>query len=170
MTPGHDGASAQSSQQGDHWLRIIAAFKFLKAFLLVAAAVGGLKLAHKDVPAVMQQSVDFLGLDPGRKLTEEMIAKASALSPEKIKALSLGGFIYAGLFLSEGIGLWLRKRWGEWLTVIITGSLIPFELYEIYEHPTGVRVLALALNLAILAYLIHGIRGARRRPGGKNST
>ena len=37
--------------------------------------------------------------------------------------------IYAELFLTEGIGLWLEQRWAEWLTVIITSALIPIEIY-----------------------------------------
>jgi len=137
---------------------LIAVFKLLKATLLVAAAIGGLKLVHKNVPAVLQQGIESLGLDPGRKLAEEVLAKASSLSPNKIQEFSIGGVVYACLFSAEGIGLWLRKRWGEWLTVIITGSLIPFEVYEIYKHPTSVRVLALVLNIAIVGYLIYRIR------------
>jgi uncharacterized membrane protein (DUF2068 family) len=47
---------------------------------------------------------------------------ASNLRPDKIEQLGLGSMIYAGLFLTEGIGLWLEKRWAEWLTVIIIES------------------------------------------------
>ena len=39
--------------------------------------------------------------------------------------------LYAGLFLTEGICLWLEKRWAEWLTVIIISSLIPLEIYDL---------------------------------------
>jgi len=70
--------------------------------------------------------------------------------------------LYAGFFLAEGTGLWLRKRWGEWLTVIITGSLLPVEVYEIYRHPRPVKVMVLVVNLAIVAYLIHHIRSKDR--------
>jgi uncharacterized membrane protein (DUF2068 family) len=70
----------------------------------------------------------------------------------------LGSFIYAGLFLVEGTGLWLRKRWGEWLTVIVTSSLIPVEIYEIHRHLTVAKLGVLALNLAIVIYLILHMR------------
>ena len=60
-----------------------------------------------------------------------------------------------------GIGLWLRKRWGEWLTVIITGSLIPIEIYETYWHPSWVKAVVLAVNVAIVLYLIYHIRSER---------
>ena len=81
--------------------------------------------------------------------------------------------MYAGLFLTEGIGLWLAKRWAEWFTAIITGSLIPFELYETLHRPTAIRILVLLLNLAVLAYLIRRImrksdsRSSRRTIDGE---
>ena len=69
--------------------------------------------------------------------------------------------LYAGLFLAEGTGLWLRKRWGEWLTVIITSSLVPVEVYEIHRHPSWAKVVVLILNVAIVVYLIYHIRSRR---------
>jgi uncharacterized membrane protein (DUF2068 family) len=71
--------------------------------------------------------------------------------------------VYAGLFLTEGIGLWLEKRWAEWLTVIITSSLVPIEIYEIYRHPTAIKIAVLLINIAIVAYLLYRIRDKRMR-------
>ena len=90
-----------------------------------------------------------------------LLAKASRLRPEQIKKLGLGSFLYAALFLAEGTGLWLEKRWGEWLTVIITSSLVPVEIYEMYRHPSWVKVAVLVINLGIVGYLIYRIRGPR---------
>ena len=70
----------------------------------------------------------------------------------------MGSFVYAALFLTEGIGLWLLKRWAEWFTVVITGSLVPFEIYEIYRHPTIAKVLVLMINLAVVGYLLYRVR------------
>ena len=100
-----------------------------------------------------------LGLDPGNRFVDAALGKASNLSPEQIKKLGLGSFMYAALFLAEGTGLWLLKRWGEWLTVIITGSLVPVEIYEIYRHPSVVKVAVLVVNVGVVGYLIHHIRG-----------
>ena len=72
--------------------------------------------------------------------------------------LGVGSFVYAALFLTEGIGLWMAKRWAEWFSVIITSSLVPFEIYEIYRHPTVLKFGALLLNLAVVAYLVYRIR------------
>lgn len=79
-----------------------------------------------------------------------------------------------GLFLAEGTGLWLGKRWGEWLTVIITSSLVPIEVFEMYRHFSMVKTVVLVLNLAVVAYLIYHIhtqpedasREAPKRPAG----
>lgn len=141
-------------------LRGIAVFKFLKGALLIALGVGAFKMLHSDVGRTMEHWVQALRLDPGNHYVDTAVAKASHITPEQMQKIGLGGFLYAGLFFTEGTGLWLRKRWGEWATVIITGSLVPMEAYEIYRHLTWVRVAALGINVAIVLYLIWRIRKA----------
>jgi uncharacterized membrane protein (DUF2068 family) len=108
-------------------LQLIALFKLLKAALLIAVGAGALKLLHKDVAGAVEHWVELLKLDPNNHYVDTALEKASNITPYKIKELGLGSMIYAGLFLTEGIGLWFGKRWAEWLTVIITSSLIPIE-------------------------------------------
>ena len=62
------------------------------------------------------------------------------------------------------MGLWLRKRWGEWATIIITSTLLPLEVYEIYRHLTWIRVAILLINVGIVIYLIWRIRTAEATP------
>jgi uncharacterized membrane protein (DUF2068 family) len=150
----------------DGLIRLIATFKLLKAGLLIALSIGLFKLLHKDVGDVLEHWCEALRLDPGNRFVDLALEKAARVSPEHIKKLGLGSFLYAGLFLAEGTGLWLQKRWAEWLTVIITSSFVPVELYEIYRHSSYVKMVVLALNLAIVVYLIYHMRGAdstRRR-------
>jgi uncharacterized membrane protein (DUF2068 family) len=146
----------KSSHNG--FLRLIAVFKLLKAALLIAVGLGALKLVHKDVGDVVERWVELFRLDPNNHYIDTALEKASRLTPGKIKELGLGSLLYAGLFLAEGIGLWLLKGWAEWLTVIITSSLVPFEVYEIWRHPTSVRIAVLAINIAIVGYLLYRIR------------
>lgn len=77
-----------------------------------------------------------------------------------MKDLGVGSFVYAALFLTEGIGLWLLKRWAEWFTVGITASLVPLEVWEIHHHPTAVKILVLMINIAVVGYLLYRIRKA----------
>jgi len=139
-------------------LRLIAVFKFVKAALLIALGIGAFKLLHKDLGTVLSHFVESLRLNAGEHLADQAIAKVGNVTPEQVKKIGFVSFLYAGLFLAEGTGLWLQKRWGEWLTVIITSSLVPIEVYEIYRHFSIVKVLILVINLAVVAYLVYHIR------------
>jgi uncharacterized membrane protein (DUF2068 family) len=142
-------------------VRLIALFKLLKAILMIAVGVGALKLLHKDVATVLEHWVTMLGLDPGNQYVDRALERAANLSPNKIKGLGIVSFIYAALFLTEGIGLWLIKRWAEWFTVIVTSSLVPVEVYEIHRHPTPIKIVVLVINIAVVGYLLYRIRSER---------
>lgn len=144
-------------------LRWIAAFKFLKAAALIATGIGVFKMMHSDVGNILQQWVHTLRLNPGNRFVERALHTATNLSPERIKDLGLVSFVYAGLFLVEGTGLWLKKRWGEWVTAIITGSLVPLEMYEAYRQFTALKAIVLAINMAVVVYLVVRIRRESRK-------
>ncbi len=144
----------------ERMLRLIAVFKFLNAALLTAVGVGLFRLLHKDVGDVLMHWTEALRLDPASHYVNLALEKAAHVSPAQVKKLGLGIFLYAVLFLTEGTGLWLRKRWGEWLTVVITASLVPVEIYEIHRHFGYAKIVVLTLNAAIVLYLIHHMRSA----------
>jgi uncharacterized membrane protein (DUF2068 family) len=146
-------------------IRLIALFKLLKAALLIAVGMSALHLVHRDVASVAEHLVTMLGLDPGNRYVGRALQKFADLTPNKIKSLGIVSFIYAGLFLTEGIGLWLVKRWAEWFSVIITTSLIPVEVYGIYRHPSTIKCLVLIVNIAVVAYLLYRIRNERPNVG-----
>ncbi len=65
---------------------------------------------------------------------------------------------YGLLELVEGTGLWLDRLWAEYLTVVATSLLIPFEVYELVRHPSALKAGGIAVNLLIVAYLAHLLR------------
>ncbi len=144
-------------------IRLIAVFKLLKASLLILVGAGVLRLMHADIGGVLERWVLRLGLDPGNLYIERALAKAANLSPHRIRELGLVSFVYAALFMTEGVGLWLLKRWAEWLTVILTASLLPLEVYELHHHLTIAKILILIFNLAIVGYLAWRIRSESSR-------
>ncbi len=144
-------------------IRLIALFKLIKATLLIAVGFGALHLLHKDLANVLEHWIARLGLDPGNRFLDRGLQKAANLTPDKIKGLGIVSFIYAALFLTEGIGLWLVKRWAEWFSVIITTSLIPVEIYEIHRHPGAIKCLVLIVNIAVVGYLLYRIGHERER-------
>ena len=144
--------------KGDVTIFLIAIFKLAKGILLLMVAVGALKLLHRDVAETVTHWIRLLRVDPDNHHIHDLLSGVFRVTPKQLHELSLGTFIYAGLFLTEGIGLLLRKRWAEFLTIITTGGLIPLELYEIHHHLTLAKVLVLAVNVAIVIYLIVRVR------------
>jgi uncharacterized membrane protein (DUF2068 family) len=142
-------------------LILIGIFKLVKALLLVAVGIGVLKLLHRDVAATLEHWVRILRVDPENRLVHSALVKILGLNPGRMKELSIGTFLYAGLFSIEGFGLLLRKRWAEYFTVITTGLLIPLEIYEASRHFTVAKAAVLLLNVLIVLYLIHRVRSSR---------
>jgi uncharacterized membrane protein (DUF2068 family) len=147
-------------------VRLIAVFKLLKAALLIAVGMSALHLLHRDVASLLEHWVSTLGLDPGNRYVERALEKAGNLTPHKILGFGAVSFLYAGLFLTEGIGLWLVKRWAEWFSVILTASLVPVEIYEIHRHRSVSKFVVLLLNIAVAGYLVYRIRNERPGQGG----
>lgn len=146
-------------------IRLVAAFKLIKAALLIVAGFGILKLIHADLATQLDHWVKVLGFDPGSHYVNLAIQKATSTPRGEIKEFGIVSFVYAALFLTEGIGLWMEKRWAEWFTVAITSSLVPVEVYEIFRHPSPVKIVVLVLNIAIVAYLLWRIRHESRSAG-----
>ena len=147
-------------------LRLIAVFKLIKTLTLIVVGVAALHLAHDpDASDTLAQMSARIGFNPGGRYLDQALAKIANLPPRDFKDLGIGSFVYAALFLTEGVGLWLAKSWAEWFTAFITGSLIPLEIFEIYRHHTILKVLVLLLNVAIVVYLVMRIR--KERSGGK---
>ena len=71
---------------------------------------------------------------------------------------------YAAVEGIEAVGLWYGRRWAEYLTLIVTASLLPVEVYELSSHVTPFKLVAFILNVAVVAYLLYakrlfGLRG-----------
>lgn len=148
------------SKQRSHGrgLGVIAAFKLLKGLALFALGIGALHLLHKDVAAVVEHWINMFQVDPHNHYIHLILAKLSILDDKRLKELSVGTFVYSAIFLTEGVGLALAKRWAEYLTIISTASLLPLEIYELTRHASVGRLLALVINLAVVAYLIFELR------------
>ncbi len=138
-------------------LRGIALFKLAKATLLILVGVTALRLVHTDIVGVLEDRVPRIGFGPASRYVGRVILEA-ALTPTRIREVGAGSFIYAGLFLTEGIGLWMLKRWAEWLTIVVTSSLVPVEVWGILRHANVAKVVVLAINLALVGYLVYQVR------------
>ena len=84
------------------------------------------------------------------------------MTPSRITLVGIGALVVAGVMFVESWGLHRRRMWAEWLTVIMTGALIPLEIYHLASHPSLGKVLTLLANVAIVIYLLRH-RGLFRR-------
>ncbi len=139
-------------------LRVIAAFKFLKAGIVIVTGFGLLRFYDAGFQTAVYKLIGGLPYAFEQRLLREGLAFLSGMSPKRIQVIAAATFCYAGLFLVEGSGLWLGLHWAEVLTVIATSSLIPVEIYELAKHPTVNKVLVIVINVAILGYLVWRLR------------
>jgi uncharacterized membrane protein (DUF2068 family) len=143
---------------GMNGLRLVALFKFSKAILLLAAGFGALGLLHPGAAETLLQWSTTVASDGERQFLEHLLAHVLSLPRERLELVAVAAFAYAGLFAVEGTGLWMERRWAEYLTLVATLSLVPIELIELARRPGSGVVSALFLNLGVVAYLWWRIR------------
>jgi len=145
-------------------LRTIALYKLLKVLLLLAAAYGELRLHDASLSAKLVTWAEARPSGLEHEVVTWVLEWFSGLSESKIHALRFVTLTYAAVFAVEGVGLWMQKRWAEWLTTIITASLIPLEVWEFFSRPNLGKAAVVIANSVIVAYLVWHVRSKGRRP------
>jgi uncharacterized membrane protein (DUF2068 family) len=146
-------------------LAAIAVFKLVKGTLLLFLGLGLLKLMHADIATLFSRLIEALHLNADSRIIHALVLKVDALQPHSVLVAGLVSLSYAGMLLLEGIGLWLERSWAAYLTVISTSLLLPFELYEVIDRVSLLRVGVLVLNLVIVLYLIVQLKRHALRSG-----
>jgi uncharacterized membrane protein (DUF2068 family) len=143
-------------------LRVIAIYKLVKVILLLATAY---EVVHLHDASILAQVYTWMATLPSgleRDIVHLTLVKFSGLSSAQIMVLRAGTLVYASIFSVEGIGLWMGRRWAEWLTIIVTGSLIPLEFWEQWLRPSFGKTTLIIINVAIVWYLVARVRYERR--------
>jgi uncharacterized membrane protein (DUF2068 family) len=136
-------------------LRLIAIFKVVKALVLLASLATLFDLIQQDDPTHTFITWALrLHVDPDARYLRYVLAAILDLDVKQLELIVTGVGLYVTVFLLEGVGLWFDKLWAEYLTIIATGSFVPVELYEALRQPGIHRDVLLALNVAIVIYLI----------------
>jgi uncharacterized membrane protein (DUF2068 family) len=147
-------------------LRIIALYKLLKVLLLLLAAYGELRLHDAALSAKLATWAQGRPLGLEHAVVTRTLTLFSGLSETQIHVMRIATFAYAAVFAIEGVGLWMQKRWAEWLTTIITASLIPLEVWEFAHRPNLGKAAVVIGNAAIVAYLVWHVRAKGRGTAG----
>src|SRR5262245_18902437 len=147
-------------------LAVIAVFKVVKGLLLFLLGLGLLKLVHAEIATLFSLLIKALHLNADWRRIHGLVLKVDALQPHSVLLAALVSLGYAGMLLVEGVGLWLEFTWAAYLTVVSTSLLLPFELYEVVEQVSVLRVGVLLLNLVIVLYLISQLKRHTLRARG----
>lgn len=156
-------------------LRLLAAERFVRGVLLLALAYGvykfngaqdSLEKVFNDYLPTLKPLADKLGIDLQNTGPVKLIQKALNADHSTLELVAAGVLAYGALELLEGVGLWLMKRWGEYVAVVGTAIFIPLEVYELVERVTWLRLVAFAFNVFAVVYIVwtkrlFGFRGGR---------
>lgn len=140
----------------------IGLLKVLEGALLVLVALGAHHLLHKDIQQTVVHWARVVRVDPGNRFAHAALTRLTGMSPKKLEEISLGTLLYAALFMTEGVGLLLRKRWAEYVAVISTAGFLPIEVYEMFHRFHWTKVAVLVINILIVVYLIVRLVQTRR--------
>ena len=146
----------------NQWLILIGALKLLKAALFFLLGIGALRLLHKDLVDVLTRAFIDMRFDPESHFVNMLLEKVSLINDHRLKQISMAVFCYAALDITEGVGLILEKPWAEYLTLILTASFLPWELFEILRHITWLKVALLVINGLVLVYLVFHVQNRAR--------
>ena len=156
-------------------LRLFAVERYLRALLFGALAVALWRFVanrasieaalNRDMPIVRDIFRD-LGIDISHSKLYGLVQHALTLSGGTALLLAIGVTAYAAIEVVEGTGLWLARRWGEYFAMIATALGLPLEIYDLTRKLSWIALVLLALNLALVLYLVvtkrlFGIRGGK---------
>ena len=144
--------------RSERLLPLIAAERALRGLLLLGAGIYLLSHTGSNFGSVANHLARRIELDPHRPFIRHLIARLGSLSRHQITLFGVGAIAYGVLELVEGVGLFRRKRWAEWLTAIATSLLIPLEIYELVRRASPLKAIGLVVNILIVLYLVWIIR------------
>ena len=139
-------------------LKVIAVFKIFKALLLLAAGLGALRLLNPATAEPVRHWIRALAWRFDSPSLSDMGEEVLHLRASRLEIVGISAILYAALFTVEGVGLWLARRWAEYLTIVATSSFVPFEIYELTRRVSWARVVTLAINLLVVGYLAWKVR------------
>ena len=132
----------------------------MRAIVLLAVGVVLVSHPHADWAGEISRLAERLGLDPRDNWIQRIIDDVRKVKAHQDVVFGAIALAYGALEGVEAYGLWTRRRWGEWLTVVATSLLLVPEVWELTKSATPLKVGALLVNLAVVAYLLWRLRKA----------
>jgi uncharacterized membrane protein (DUF2068 family) len=156
-------------------LRLIALDRALHFLVLGVLSTGLFLFAnnktmlHSDFTRILKDLQGGLGgpVNNSQHGIVHDLQRLFAVSTRNLYLVAAAAAAYAALEGCEAVGLWLSRRWAEYLTFIATVVFVPYEIYELTKSITWLKLLTLVINLVIVIYLLLAKRLFGLRGGGK---
>lgn len=147
------------------YLHFIALTKIIKGCILLCTGFALLFLDWRGeiLQAIVQWTDEELMLVHSKIVTWLLAKLQLVLQETHFRTTGYASLAYSVLLFAEGIGVWKDQRWAEWLMVIGTSSLIPFEVYHFWHKPSIVKVGIILLNCFIVWYLAQTLQKKRQK-------
>jgi len=156
-------------------LRIFAVERFLRALVFAALAIAvwrfsasqqSLEQSYAHALPPLRALLRDLGFSVQHSKILGLLNRAFTTDPKILTYIAIGCAVYAAVEVIEGVGLWLLKRWGEYFAMIATSVGLPYEIYDLTNKVTWLRVVAFLINLGLVVYLVvtkrlFGVRGGK---------
>jgi len=139
-------------------LLTIAIFKLMKALVFFSIGMGALHYINADLDYSVQRAVKTLKFDTEGRFVSMVMDKVDMVDDSQLKKVSEGTFAYAAVAVVEGVGLMLEQTWAEYLTLVLSLLFLPWEFYEMIRRSSPWYLGIIAINLAIVVYLLWFLR------------
>ncbi len=150
-------------QPRDTGLFLIGLFKLCKAVFFMGVSLGALHFVHHDLSGSVERIMRELHFDPESHLVDLVMDKVGQVTHHKLRLISMGTSLYSALCITEAYGLLKRKVWAEYVTLWLSISFVPWELYEVVRRPSPWHFAILLTNILIVLYLLWMIRRKKSR-------
>jgi uncharacterized membrane protein (DUF2068 family) len=154
-------ASVHPPHRPSTGLRAVATLEALKGVVVLAVGFGTLSFLGQNTALLAEHLVTRLHLNPASHYPQIFIHAMAEVNNTRLWWIAIFSALYATVRFVEAYGLWKARRWAEWLAALSGAIYIPFELYEIAQHPNGLKVAALLINVVIVAYMVRLLATSR---------
>lgn len=151
-------------------LLTIAVFEAVKGVAAIAASLGLLSLAHKDVRRIAYALIGHFHLDPEAHYPQLLIETANWIATSNFYSLLAVAVLYAVIRLVEAYGLWKDRAWAEWLAALSGSLYLPLEVNHLIAHTTTINACVLIGNLAVVIFMVFRLKKRRHEVEFESTT
>ena len=151
-------------------LLTIAVFEAVKGVAAIAASLGLLSLAHKDVRRIAYALIGHFHLDPEAHYPQLLIETANWIATSNVYSILAVAVLYAVIRLVEAYGLWKDRAWAEWLAALSGSLYLPLEVNHLIAHTTTINACVLFGNLAVVIFMVFRLKKRRHEAEFESTT